>query len=270
MRTPIVFSALALSLAFAACGGSPASKGTGTSGTQAATLDQLHGSWTSTDGMNTGIQFNADTTFFRDATRILNGVMVNGGSSNGAFVRTTGTYEIQDSTLILHDDSGTDETFNIDYKPQPILNGVFLPGKAPTATIALTPVVQVDGQFQPNIAFPTQHFRHPNSWCTSNADCSAEFSDGSWAPFEDVSCQGNEGSCISCSPDTNACLMQPASGSTTTAGSQGGGGSNCEVEEGGSCLNSADDCTNQGGTVSGNDCTGSTSGGTVCCDLPTP
>src|SRR5215472_1972367 len=175
MRTPILVSTALLAIvSLAACGGSPKGDGShGTGGQQAVTVNQVHGSWTSENGLVTAYQFNADQSFFRDGAVILNGMVPNGGSLP-KFKRTTGWFEIDDAFLTLHDDDGTDEVFAITFK-QAIINGMYLPGHEPKSKITLTRQVDVEGQFQPDIAFPTVTFDHQKSWCVTIDDCMAEF-----------------------------------------------------------------------------------------------
>jgi hypothetical protein len=132
--------------------------------------------------------------------------------------------------------------------------------------------------------------------CTSTDDCSQAFDDGKWkiAASKLDECVANHDQpayCMACEshrcafhPGFSAqptscrgthcsqgehCEMQPVDG----AGDLGpvcvadaSGGSDCEAEEGGTCEVSEAACTRAGGTVSGNNCAGAASGGTVCCD----
>jgi hypothetical protein len=245
---------LVLSVSAVACGGA-ANGGDGASAeddavTSASDASKVKGAWTLQNNMTSiqAIVLNGDRTFFRANARILNGVMIGGGGSN--LERETGTWSISATkhTLTFHTGQG-DEVYSYTYK-QAIMNGVFLPGHAPKDTL------EIQGIPAPmsHIAYPTLEYGRADSYCLEVSDCNTELGK-IWTPDQ---ASGK----VSCNAQTNVCergASQPGNGN---------GNSDCEVEEGGSCVESDAACTKQGGQVSGNNCDGSATGYTVCCDLP--
>jgi hypothetical protein len=100
--------------------------------------------------------------------------------------------------------------------------------------------------------------------CTSTDDCSQAFDDGKWkiGASKLDECVANHDQayyCMAC--ESHKCAFHPGFSKQPASG-----GSDCEAEEGGTCEVSEAACTRKGGTVSGNNCGGAASGGTVCCD----
>jgi hypothetical protein len=146
--------------------------------------------------------FHADGTFIHDQSRILNGVLIAGGPPPG---RDIGKFSVSKTkgTITLHVTegwhSGDDEVYDFVYTPAKIMNGVFLPGHEPTATLALTHPPPTNGS---KIAYPTITFKMADSYCNglpnvSTADCTTEKKEGIWTPAIDGE--------ISCDVATNTC-----------------------------------------------------------------
>jgi hypothetical protein len=246
------FVGLVLSVSAVACSSASPDGNSGASSEDALSsgseASKVKGAWTLQNDLTSvkAIVLNGDHTFFRANARILNGVMI-GNASN--LERQTGTWSLSATkhTLTFHTDGG-DQVFSYTYKPA-IMNGVFLPGHAPKDKLEIQGIPAPMSQ----IAFPTLEYARADSYCLEVSDCNAELGK-IWTPEQ-------ESGLVSCNADTNSCERG------ATQGNQDGN-SDCEVEEGGSCVESEAACTNQGGEVSGNNCDGSASGFSVCCDLP--
>jgi hypothetical protein len=148
---------------------------------------EIEGSWVLQGGLVEGLDLRPDHTFFRDTTRVLNGMWINGGPP---MKRDTGTWHAKRSTqtLTLSVDGGDVEVYTMDYTAAPVLNGMFLPGHEPAATLVLT---------DDNGA--SQTFKHASSWCTSDDDCATEQSDRTWATSGDGT--------PTCDATTHACSL---------------------------------------------------------------
>jgi hypothetical protein len=146
--------------------------------------------------------FHSDGTFIHDQSRILNGVLIAGGPPPG---RDIGKFSVSKSkgtvTLTVTEGwhSGDSEVYDFKYTAAPILNGVFLPGHEPTATLELTHPPPTNGS---KIAYPTITFKMADSYCNglpnvSTNDCDVERKEGIWTPAEDgvSSCNVTKNEC---------------------------------------------------------------------------
>jgi hypothetical protein len=289
----VVVSVLAL-----ACGGAPSdSSGSDDDAvTSASDEKNVQGVWTLQNDVTSikAIVLNPDHTFFRANAKPLNGVFINGAGPG--FDRETGTWSLSHSkhTITFNTDNGPD-VLSYTFTPAHVLNGVFLPGHEPKDKLELRGIPAPGSQ----IAFPTQEYARGESFCLATSDCDGERTHNFWQPVSADNAKA------SCNTTTNACEMKsaakagelggmcggiagiqcksgldcklttgpngqpiPDAGGTCVKSDAGQGNSDCEVEEGGSCVDSEYACTQQGGQVSGNNCDGSATGGTVCCDLP--
>ena len=186
----VVF-ALVLPVSVLACAGAGSDPAVGDDTTSEDALTgraQIKGSWVAQDGMDTGIDFRPDGTFFRDTARILNGVLVNGASR--PMMRDTGRYSVsvKHKTITLHVDNhppdpppGRDEVYIYEYKSAPVLNGMYLPGHEPAASLTLT--LQPAPTERLAHPYPAQHFKGASSWCTTDQDCKDELKDHTWEPY---------------------------------------------------------------------------------------
>lgn len=165
----------------------------------------LKGSWTISDGSKDltqilAYEFRPNGEFTRDSWRVLNGVMINGGSGTMT-TRDSGRYTINTKTseITLHITSPikSEETVKFEYTPGKILNGVFLPGHAPDTRAHLTLTEQPAPRS--HVAFPALKFDRAESWCTSTDDCKDEAKDGTWA-------EGSGAPAVSCDVKNHVCL----------------------------------------------------------------
>jgi hypothetical protein len=131
--------------------------------------------------------FHSDGTFIHDQSRILNGVLIAGGPPPG---RDIGKFSVSKAkgTITLHVTQGWHagdvEVYDFLYTPAKIMNGMFLPGHEPVATLALTHPPPTNGS---KIAYPTITFRMADSYCNglpnvSTNDCETERNEGIWEP----------------------------------------------------------------------------------------
>jgi hypothetical protein len=131
--------------------------------------------------------FHTDGTFIHDQFRILNGVLIAGGPPPG---RDMGTFTVNKSkgTVTLHVKQGwhTGETqvYNYTYTPAKIMNGVYLPGAEPEATLDLQKPAPTNGS---KIAYPTVRFTAQDSYCSglpnvSTNDCEIQRNEQTWLP----------------------------------------------------------------------------------------
>ena len=195
MRTQTMFSVgLVISLAAIACGSPNGEATTGEDSQEVvAATANLKGSWVLQGDGKEAIELRPDGSFFRDRTRILNGVFLPGHEPG--MIRDQGTFKVSGNTLDLSITKGQHEVFWFTYKAAPILNGVFLPGKEPSAALVLTRQPAPGS----HVAFQPETFKLASSWCTAKADCVAERADKTWSTFEQV------GDVVSCNVTTNAC-----------------------------------------------------------------
>jgi hypothetical protein len=155
----------------------------------------VKGTWVAQDGTDVGLDLRPDGSFFRDTAKVLNGMFINGARpwqhDTGRFVMSA-----KHKTITLHVDGGADEVFVYEYKAAPVLNGMFLPGHEPAATLTLT------RQPAPmsHVAFQAQHFKGTTSWCTTDQDCKDELADKTWQPYF------LNGSNPKCEVATNVCI----------------------------------------------------------------
>lgn len=206
MRSQILASVgLVLSLAVAACGGNTgeaAPEGEDSQEVVSARAN-LKGSWVLQSEGKAALELRPDGTFFRDRVRVLNGVFLPGHVPGLA--RDKGTYKVSGSTLSLKITEGqlapANESFSFTFKA-PILNGVFLPGHEPSATLVLTRQPAPGS----HIAFRADTYKRAESWCTATADCVAERADKTW-----IALGHGTASEVSCNVAANACeLTAPA------------------------------------------------------------
>jgi hypothetical protein len=167
-----------------------------------AAAKQISGAWHIQDDKTLdAFVFHTDGTFVHDQFRILNGVLVMGGPPPG---RDTGKFTVsaKKGTITLHVNEGwhkgETQVYDYTYKPARILNGVFLPGHEPTATLALTRVPA-----HPSLpAMIPVTYKHIDSWCmglpnVADADCNIQRTEKTWIP---------EGSGVStCNVSKNSC-----------------------------------------------------------------
>ena len=132
---------------------------------------QLGGDWKNKDGSLDAFAFNADGTFIHDQLRVLNGVLVNGHGGGNTFGRDTGRYttSTKHGTVTLHVTdgwhAGSTEVYAFTYTAARILNGVFLPGHEPSASLDLTlQPLPTERLAHPN---PTKHYGHVGSFCAA-------------------------------------------------------------------------------------------------------
>ena len=161
-------AALSLSVFAVACGAAPeADEAAEAESDELSSAAPIGGSWTASDDatFQRAIVFNSDGTFFRDSTRILNGVLIGGNTS--PFVRTAGRYTVNNRrhTITLNVSSPTRavEKYSFAYSPATILNGIIVgPGGRPAIeSLTLTP----------KAGGPAASFARATSWCTASADC---------------------------------------------------------------------------------------------------
>src|SRR5262249_54770204 len=133
---------------------------------------QIKGSWVVDDKSapmtaTAAYDFRPNGEFFRDVHKILNGVGI-GGAPPTSVVRESGTYATNTTkhTITLNVKTsfipgGYSEVHGYAYTPAKILNGVFLPGHGPHATLTLT------RQAPPfsKIAYPSIAFDQVPSYC---------------------------------------------------------------------------------------------------------
>ena len=132
---------------------------------------QLSGDWKNKDGSLDAFDFKADGTFVHDQFRVLNGVLVNGHGGGNTFGRDSGKYttSTKHGTVTLHVTdgwhAGATQVYDFKYTAARILNGVFLPGHEPSATLDLT------AEPAPNERLaappPTKHYAHVGSFCAA-------------------------------------------------------------------------------------------------------
>ena len=213
MRTLIGVAASALfAVSIGACSSASQDDGTpqgdavdqGTEQDLTSARSELKGSWTIADGSKdltstVAYEFRPNGEFWRDDNRILNGVLVNGAPR--PVERTSGTYTINTSKhqLTLHVTSPikATEVLSFEYTAGKILNGVFLPGKAPDTRAKLTLTEQPAPMS--HVAYPALDFDHADSWCTSDSDCADEAKDKTWA-------EGVGAASVSCDDDARVCV----------------------------------------------------------------
>ena len=206
MRIPFLFPAalaLVLSATALACGSAdatdPSSDTSDSSEDALSGRSTVKGTWVSQDGTDTGLDLRPNGEFVRDTAKVLNGVFINGARP---WQRDTGRFSVsvKNKTITLHVDGGGDEVYAYEYKAAPVLNGMFLPGHEPEASLTLT------RQPPPmsHIAFPAQHFKGAQSWCTEDTDCTRELHDGTWNPYF------LNGSNPTCDVSTNSCINKGA------------------------------------------------------------
>ncbi|HEY8074967.1 MAG TPA: hypothetical protein VIF62_12675, partial [Labilithrix sp.] len=115
-----------------------------------------------------------------------NGVLVKGAPQ--PVQRFAGHYTVDATkhTIAFHIESpaeqkGTVETLSYTFEASRVLNGVFLPGKAPDTRAHLTLVgIPAPGS---HVAYPAIKYAREDSWCTSDKDCDDERADGTWTPM---------------------------------------------------------------------------------------
>jgi hypothetical protein len=123
--------------------------------------------------------FHTDGTFVHDQFRILNGVLIAGGPPPG---RDIGTFTVNKTkhTVTLHVKqgwhSGETQVFDYTYTPAKIMNGVYLPGAGPEATLELT-----------RGPHPTIKLTAQDSYCNglpnvSTNDCEVQRNEHTWVP----------------------------------------------------------------------------------------
>lgn len=131
--------------------------------------------------------FHTDGTFIHDQFRIMNGVLIAGGPPPG---RDVGTYTMSKAkgTITLHVKQGWHtgeiDVYDYAYTPAKIMNGVFLPGAGPEATLQLTHTPPTNGS---KIAYPTITFTAQASYCNglpnvSTNDCNVQRTEKTWIP----------------------------------------------------------------------------------------
>jgi len=178
------FAGLLLSVSVAACSGaSPESSDDSSSEdalSNASAATQLKGAWTLTSDNTsiTSIVLESSHKFFRkNDARIMNGMVVNGGS----FQREEGTWTVNASkhTITFHV-NGMDDTMSYTYTPAPVMNGMFLPGHEPKAKLALQGIPAPHS----HVAFPLNVYASADSFCFADADCSEELSSKIWTPAD--------------------------------------------------------------------------------------
>jgi hypothetical protein len=138
---------------------------------------EIGGDWKNNDGSLDAFDFKSDGTFIHDQFRVLNGVLVhpNGGSAP-PFGRDSGKYSVSQKhgTVTLHITdgwhAGSTQVYAYKYTAAKVLNGVFLPGHEPAASLDLTLQPAPNERLAaPN---PTKHYRHVSSFCAAvGASC---------------------------------------------------------------------------------------------------
>jgi hypothetical protein len=136
---------------------------------------ELAGDWKNDDGSLDAFDFKADGTFIHDQLRVLNGVLVQ-NTSGSTFGRDSGHYvtSTNHGTVTLHITegwhAGTTEVYAYKVTAAKILNGVFLPGSEPAASLDLTLQPTPEERLaRPN---PTKHYKHVSSFCAAvGASC---------------------------------------------------------------------------------------------------
>jgi hypothetical protein len=182
MRASVLLAfALAVSASVFACGASDTSPNgdpsanvdEGTEQALTSSRQQLGGDWKNDDGSLDALDFHGDGTFIHDQFRVLNGVLINGGST-APHGRDSGRYVVSTvhHTITLHITDGwhkgSSEVYAFTYTPAPILNGVFIPGKEPAAKLTLT-LQPAPGS---HVAYPAKHYTHVTSFCAAvGASC---------------------------------------------------------------------------------------------------
>jgi hypothetical protein len=150
-----------------------------------AAAPQLEGSWTIDDASaklssTIAYDFRPNGEFFRASNRVLNGIFPQGGPP--PVLRESGTYAVDKVkhllTLHITAPRALTEVLAYEYKPAPVMNGMFIPGHEPKATLTLNGVPAPGSQ----LAFPAIKYDQASSFCLENNDCVDERGDGTWYP----------------------------------------------------------------------------------------
>jgi hypothetical protein len=181
------FVALAL---FACGGGSDADSNPADSQSEealSAGRALLKGAWVRSEDEAFGAQaiyLSPDGTFFRDNSRIVLGVMVNGGPTSP--LRDTGTYSVStaNKTVTLHvaNNQGHTNSEVYDYVFTPAVHALGIAprnGHLPFAPAKLT----LTAKSAPNVRVAQVDFQMADSYCKSDADCVKERADNTWDVF---------------------------------------------------------------------------------------
>ncbi len=189
----LFFGSLLLSLSMFACAAETSDQANAEQGQEedlTSGAKQVTGAWhvgAKAFDSSEALVFHTDGTFVHDQFRILNGVLIAGGPPPG---RDTGTFSVNKTkgTITLHVKqgwhSGDSEVFDYTYTPAKIMNGVFLPGHQPEASLALTHAPPTNGS---KIAYPTITFTAQDSYCNglpnvSTNDCEVQRNEKLWMP----------------------------------------------------------------------------------------